>query len=120
MKESSPSGSSIPLLTPGAGFNQYIARFPELPVRKSKKRKKRPFAAPARSARLYVYIAPDMVHMFRFFLETEENLGIMTVVDRWRAALLIRYSPHQEKQMRAFLEAVGQSLPLTIVEAFQK
>jgi len=111
---------SEPLLTPGSGFNPHIARFAELLTRKNKKRKKRPFAAPGHSARLYVYIDPGMVHMFRFFLETEENLGIMTVVDRWRTALLIRYSPHQEKQMRAFLESVGQSLPITIVEAFQK
>ena len=52
-----------------------------------------------------------MVHLFRFFLEAEDNLGIMTVVDRWRAALLIRFSPHQQREMVEFLDRLKESLP---------
>ena len=65
-----------------------------------------------RSARLYVYIDPSQVHLFRFFLEGHDNLGIMTVVDRWRAALLLRFSPHQQQEVREFLDAVREVLPL--------
>lgn len=74
----------------------------------------RRYPAPKRSARLYVYLDPSRVHLFRFFLEAQDNLGIMTVVDRWRAALLVRFSPHQEKAMREFLADVNESLPFTV------
>lgn len=91
---------------------------PVFSAAKEKKRKdrrrRRVYAAPERSARLYVYIAPSKVHMFRYFLEARDNLGIMTVVDRWRAALLLRYSPHQEKEIREFLEAVNDLVPITL------
>ena len=70
--------------------------------------------APERSARLYLYIDPSRVHMFRFLLEAHDNLGIMTVVDRWRAALLLRFSPHQEKEVREFLRAVNESLSFSL------
>lgn len=78
-------------------------------------RKGRTYAAPSRSARLYIAIDPSKVHLFRFFLESRDNLGIMTVVDRWRAVLLLRFSPHQEKEVREFLEAARQSLPFSMV-----
>jgi hypothetical protein len=69
-----------------------------------------------RSARLYVLIDPAKVYMLRFLLEGEDNLGLMTVVDRWRAALLLRFSPQQEARMRGFLESVRELLGLTILE----
>ena len=72
-------------------------------------------SAPERSARLYVYLDPSQVYLFRFFLEAHDNLGIMTVVDRWRAALLLRFSPHQEQEIREFLAAVRESVPLALV-----
>ena len=78
-------------------------------------RKGRVHAAPSRSARLYIAIDSSKVHLFRFFLESRDNLGIMTVVDRWRAVLLLRFSPHQEKEVREFLEAARQSLPFSMV-----
>ncbi|MDL2207726.1 DUF4911 domain-containing protein [Desulfovibrio sp. OttesenSCG-928-M16] len=86
----------------------------ELPKRK-KRRKGRVLPAPQRSARVYVYIAPDKVHLFRYLLEAEDNLGTMTVVDRWRAALALRYSPHQEQAVRLFLESVGETLEISTV-----
>ena len=82
--------------------------------KQKKRRGRRVYAAPERSARLYVYIDSSKVHMFRFFLEARDNLGIMTVVDRWRAVLLLRFSPHQEKEVREFLDAVKESLPITL------
>lgn len=83
-----------------------------LPRKKRRPRKKgRRLPLPARSARLYVYIDPSKVHLFRFLLEADDNLGLMTVVDRWRAALLLRFSPHQEARLRAFLEEARQTVP---------
>ncbi|MDR3175936.1 MAG: DUF4911 domain-containing protein [Desulfovibrio sp.] len=71
-------------------------------VRK-RKRKRRIFPAPSSSARLYVYIRPEKIGLFRYMLEAHDNLGLMTVVDRWRAALLLRFSPHRGGEMREFL-----------------
>ena len=83
---------------------------------RGKRRGKRRGNCPAveRSARLYVYINPSQVHLFRFFLEGHDNLGVMTVVDRWRAALLLRFSPHQKQEVREFLDAMREFLPLRL------
>lgn len=82
---------------------------------RARRRKGEPRSAPERSARLYVCLDPSQVHLFRFFLEANDNLGIMTVVDRWRAVLLLRFSPHQEQRVREFLTAAGESLPLSVI-----
>jgi len=66
-----------------------------------------------RSARYYVTIDPAQVHLFRYFLEAEDNLGIMTVVDRWLAALLIRFSPDQEQRLLERLEEMRAAVPFT-------
>lgn len=81
------------------------------PKVKRRKRRGRLFLAPCRSGRVYVYVNPSKVHLFRYFLEAEDNLGLMTVVDRWRAALLIRFSPHQERRLLEVLEEIRESLP---------
>lgn len=91
-----------------------MRRMPPFPVVfpkvKRRPRKGRLFPVPCRSARVYVYVNPSKVHLFRYFLEAEDNLGLMTVVDRWRAALLIRFSPHQERRLLEVLEEIRESL----------
>jgi hypothetical protein len=64
-----------------------------------------------RSARCYVTIDPSQAHLFRYFLEAEDNLGIMTVVDRWRAVLMIRFSPDQERRLLERLEEMRTAVP---------
>ena len=66
--------------------------------------------APEHSSCMYVQIAPRDVGMFKFLLEAEDNLGYMSVVDRWKASLKVVFSPHQEKEMRAWLKAAAQTL----------
>lgn len=68
------------------------------------------------SERLYVQIDPARVHMFRFLLEAEENLGYMSVVDRWRAVLQVTFAPGQERELRACLATIGQTQPFTLIE----
>lgn len=74
-------------------------------------RRGRVFPAARRSARIYVYLDPAAVHLFRSMLEAADNLGFMTVVDRWRAALLIRFSPHQEQQLFDFMDEIRETVP---------
>ncbi len=88
-----------------------------LPKAKGRRQHKgRFFPPPEWSGRLYVQIDSSMVHMFRYFLEAEDNLGIMTVVDRWRATLLVRFSPHQEKEIRQFLQAMQESIEFKVLD----
>jgi hypothetical protein len=68
------------------------------------------------SARLYCRINPAKVHLFRYLLEAEDNLGIMTVVDRWGAVLQVRFSPHQERAVRAYLFDMQGVVPFEILE----
>lgn len=94
-------------------------RMPGLPLLFPKSKKRSPptgkrgrVLPPARrSARCYLYIDPSKVHLFRYFLEAEDNLGIMTVVDRWRAALMIRFSPDQEARLFERLEEMRAAVP---------
>lgn len=98
-------------IQPGEGWTSLLSQFETTESARGKKRRpRRPLAVSGRSARVYVRINSSKVHLFRFFLETEENLGIMTVVDRWGAVLLVRFSPHQEREMRAFLESMQESI----------
>jgi hypothetical protein len=53
--------------------------------------------------------------MFRFLLEAEDNLGIMTVVDRWGAVLMLRFSPQQERELREFLAGMQERVDFTIL-----
>ncbi|MDR1685283.1 MAG: DUF4911 domain-containing protein [Desulfovibrio sp.] len=87
---------------------------PAVPVyfpKRKKRWKKRLGVPPGRSARLYVVIAPSAVGLFRFLLEAHDNLGLMTVLDRRRAALLLRFAPGMEQEMREFIEDVKAMLP---------
>lgn len=85
---------------------------PVLPLKKKRRTKKAPvLPPPRRSARIYLYIDPAKVHLLRYLLEAEDNLGIMTVADRWRAAVMLRYSPHQQRDMLRFIEEARQMVP---------
>ena len=72
--------------------------------KKRRPRRGRVYPAPRFSARAYIRIDPGKVHLLRCFLEARDNLGLMTVVDRWRSVLLIRFSPLQERELLEFLE----------------
>jgi hypothetical protein len=89
-------------------------RMPPAPVyfpRRKKRGKKKLGVPPRRSDRLYVVVAPSAVGLFRFLLEAHDNLGLMTVLDRRRAALLLRFAPGMEQEMREFIESVKTMLP---------
>ena len=87
------------------------SRTTRAPDKRRRPRKGRVFPAPEFSARIYVTLDPGKEHLFRYFLEALDNLGLMTVVDRRQAALLIRFSPQQERDMLEFLEEVRAHLP---------
>lgn len=83
--------------------------------RRGRQKRGRLLPPPMRSGRLYCRIDPSLVHMFRYLLEAEDNLGLMTVVDRWGAVLQVRFSPHQEREVREYLTGMQESVPFTIL-----
>ena len=84
-------------------------------MRKRKIRYRPPLPAPVESGRIYLRIAPQDVGMFRFLLEGEDNLGYMSVLNRWEAILKVTCSPHQVRTMRACLAAMREMLKFEII-----
>lgn len=70
---------------------------------------------PGRSGRLYVRVLPRDIAMFRFLLEAHDNLGIFTVTDRFQGILMLRYSPHQEREIKAFLHSLKGVVPVSML-----
>ncbi|XPV76123.1 MAG: DUF4911 domain-containing protein [Desulfovibrio sp.] len=84
----------------------------------AKKRKKRPVPCPPppkESARMYIQIAPSNVGRFRFFLEAHDNLGLFTVADKFKAILLLRYSPQQEREFKEFIKGMHEEMELKVL-----
>jgi hypothetical protein len=75
-----------------------------------------PLPAPDRSSCFYVRIDPTLTGMFRFLLEAEDNLGYMSVVDRWAGVLQVLFSPHQEQAVRAYLEGMREQIPMMVFD----
>ncbi|WP_419785799.1 DUF4911 domain-containing protein [Pseudodesulfovibrio sp.] len=65
---------------------------------------------PAQSARLYVRVDPSDIARFRFLLEGHDNLGLFTVVNKFDGVLLLRFSPHQRREMDRFLVQAGEMM----------
>ena len=70
---------------------------------------------PERSARLYVRVDPAKIGLFRFLLEGHDNLGIFTVVNKFDGVLLLRFSPHQRREIDRFLKQVATEMDLETV-----
>jgi len=71
--------------------------------------------APARSARTYVRIEPAKIGLFRFILEGHDNLGLFTVVNKFKGILLLRYSPHLKREMKQFLAQVVTEMDVDVL-----
>jgi len=53
--------------------------------------------------------------MFRFLLEGYDNLGIFTVVNKFKGILLLRYSPHLKREVKVFLKAAATEMKLEVL-----
>lgn len=53
--------------------------------------------------------------MFRYLLEAYDNLGYMSVVDRWRAVLRVSYSPHQRQEFLDTLEGMNGTVSFRVL-----
>lgn len=81
----------------------------------SARRRPRPAPPPQRhSARLLVRLAPSDVAMFRFLLESCENLAGFSVLERRPALLKLFFSPDQAAEVAEALKAIGETIPLQV------
>lgn len=88
-------------------------------------RRRKPVRLPParRSAKLLVRIAPAQVALFRFLLEAHDNLALFTVLHSRTAnrpgdpsLLKLLFSPHQERDVRAALDAMRGAVPFDVAE----
>ncbi|WP_319541092.1 DUF4911 domain-containing protein [uncultured Pseudodesulfovibrio sp.] len=70
---------------------------------------------PQTSARTYIRVNTADIGMFRFLLEGYDNLGIFTVVNKFKGILMLRYSPHLKREAKAFLKAAATEMELEIL-----
>ena len=71
---------------------------------------------PACSANLLVRLAPEHTGLFRFLLEAYDHLAFFTVLEHKTALLRVIFSPHREQDVRAALNQIAQSLPMSVEE----
>ena len=71
--------------------------------------------APQWSERTYIRIDPSDIGLFRFLLEGYDNLGVFTVVNKFKGILLLRYSPHLGREMRDFLKAAATEMTVEVL-----
>ena len=68
-------------------------------------------AAPCLASRvLYAEIPRSRIALYRFLLEGYDNLAVMSVVDRYRAVIKLRFTPEAEATLRGLLAAQGARL----------
>ena len=66
---------------------------------------------PRRSSEvLYAEVPRNQIALYRFLLEGYDNLAIMSVVDRYRAVIKLRFLPDAERTLRGILLAQGAKL----------
>ncbi|MBP9943285.1 MAG: DUF4911 domain-containing protein [Desulfomicrobium sp.] len=81
--------------------------------RKSRRKTRRewPLAPPRRSSEvLYAEVPRNQIALYRFLLEGYDNLAVMSVVDRYRAVIKLRFLPDAERTLRGILLAQGAKL----------
>ena len=72
--------------------------------------------AASSSEMLLIRIAPSDTGLFRYLLEGEDNLAMLTVLDPKQALFKLLFSPHQREEMFAILESMRQTVPFEIQE----
>ncbi len=70
-----------------------------------------PLGSPETASRvLYAEIPRHRIALYRFLLEGYDNLAIMSVVDRYRAVIKLRFLSNAEATLRRLLAAEGAKI----------
>lgn len=88
---------------------------PKKPSSRRRPRKRICPPAPQWSEHMYVRIDPSKIGLFRFLLEGYDNLGIFTVANKFKGILQLRYSPHLQREMKAFVKTVATEMDIEVL-----
>lgn len=69
---------------------------------------------PTISKKILITVPPHSMVLFRFLIESYDNLAQFTVLDRHQALLKVFFSPYQEKEVYLALKNVTDLLPINI------
>ncbi|MFO7801083.1 MAG: DUF4911 domain-containing protein [Desulfovermiculus sp.] len=64
------------------------------------------------SQSLYLRIPRQEIAFFKFMLECEHNLALMTVVDKFEAAVKLSFAPGQDQEVESFLDRMQEEMIL--------
>lgn len=56
---------------------------------------------------LYAEVPRNQIALYRFLLEGYDNLAVMSVIDRYRAVIRLRFLPDAERTLRGLLVSQG-------------
>ncbi len=73
---------------------------------------------PTWSERLYLEINRKDIAYLKFILESHDNLAIMSVVDKYRSVVQIRYAPRQRCEILNFIQGVSEEISTTLLDFF--
>jgi hypothetical protein len=59
---------------------------------------------------LYAEVPRDQIALYRFLLEGYDNLAVMSVIDRYRAVIKLRFLSDAERTLRGLLTSQGARL----------
>ena len=72
------------------------------------RRKPSPLLPPEQTSRVvYAEIPRSKIALYRFIFEGYDNLAIISVVDRYRAVIKVRFLSDAEKDVRGLLTSLG-------------
>ncbi len=74
-----------------------------------------PYIPPAWSDHLYVEIDRADIAIFKFILESYDNLAYLSVLDKYRALVRLTFSPDAQTTIRALLDTLGDELTIRAV-----
>lgn len=78
------------------------------PQRRGRSRRETVPAPPSLESRvLYAEVPRSRIALYRFLLEGYDNLAIMSVVDRYRAVIKLRFTPDAQATLRELLASQG-------------
>ncbi len=67
---------------------------------------------PHRSQHCYLRLRRRDIAYFKFLLEAHDNLGVMTVLDKYEAVLRVSFASGREEEIQDFFKGVSRDIPL--------
>ncbi|MFO7818405.1 MAG: DUF4911 domain-containing protein [Thermodesulfobacteriota bacterium] len=68
------------------------------------------------SRRMYVRLRRQDIAIFKFLLESCDNLAYLSIIDKHAAVLQVRYTPGTRQELLAFLDTARAEVDFTIVD----